>query len=631
MHYYCTYFDSNYLMKGLAMLDSLQKHGGEQQVYVICLDNLALQVMEALALPHVRALPLSLIERKYPELRVARKNRGVVEYYWTLTPVILEYLLSAVPKDAMLVYLDADLYFYSDVEPVFQEMAGASVYIHAHNFPPDWQHLSIYGKYNVGMMGFRNNAEAPVVLEWWKLRCLEYTGREIVQTPDGLSRFGDQKYLDYFQDISQGVRVAEHVGVGVAPWNVHGFTLSTGQDGAPLVDGVPVVFYHYHSFAVMAEGCVSPALAAYPLPKEALRMFVAPYVVALENALERARAVAPSFAAGFAQDAAGRGGCILVRKERRQLLGALAEKLVPLGGTWHDSFLLLPALRGAAAPAAQADTGAGLAHRLRAYAENPRLPRLLNCGCGTHWHPEWLNVDISSPHPEVMSVDLRVDWPLPDNFFDMAYHSHMLEHMSFAEGKELMRRCWRTLKPGGLMRVAVPDLEGIARGYLDQLAAARRGEAGAQHRYRWMVLELVDQLARHQTGGEMLAYLGQNPVPELDFVLQRIGAEGRALVDSLRQCPPRPSPAVTDPLQVGQFRMGGEVHRWMYDAFSLAELLRLCGFEDVRVVRADESGWHGFDSYHLDTEPDGSVRKPDSLFMEARKARLEGEASPPHA
>ena len=621
MRYYCTYFDSNYLMKGLAMLDSLQKYGGEHQVYVICLDNQALQIMEALALPHVQVLPLALIERKYPELRTAKKNRGAVEYYWTLTPVILEYLLQAVPAGDILVYLDSDLYFFSDLDPVFQEMAGASVYIHAHNFPSDWQHLDVYGKYNVGMMAFRNDAEAHVVLEWWKRRCLEYTGREIIQTEDGLSRFGDQKYLDYFQDISQSVRVAAHIGVGVAPWNVHGFALSTKQDGTPLVNGVPVIFYHNHSFAILAEGCVSPAMPAYPLPDEALRLFMAPYIVALERALERARSVVPSFTAGFLQDAAARGGCILVRKTKRDLVGAVADQLVPLGGAWGDNFLLLPAARGAAAPA---DISPELIKRLQVYEKNPHVARLLNCGCGKHWHPEWLNVDISSPNPEVMCVDLRVDWPLPDNFFDMAYHSHMLEHMSFAEGRKLMHHCWNTLKPGGLMRVAVPDLEGIAREYLAQLAAARRGEEGAEHRLRWMVLELVDQLARHQSGGEMLSYLGQNPVPELAFVLQRIGAEGRGLVNYLHQNPPPPSHAVTDPLLVGQFRMGGEVHRWMYDAFSLADMLRQCGFEDVHVVRADESSWHGFDSFHLDTEPDGSVRKPDSLFMEARKPRSEG-------
>ena len=605
------------------MRDSLQKYGGEQTVYVICLDAPTLRILEDLHLPQVRLVPLRLLEHSCPALQTAKGNRGPVEYYWTLTPVILEYLLQAVPAGEALVYLDADLYFYSDVAPVFAEMDGASVFIHAHNFPEALRHLTIHGEYNVGMMGFRHDAEGRAVLHWWKERCLEYTGREIIQTPDGLSRFGDQKYLDYFQKISQSVRVSRNMGIGVAPWNVSGLSLARAADGTPMVDGVPVVFYHYHSFAVMAEGCVSPALPSYPLPLEALRLFVPPYLAALEASLARIRSVEPQFAAGFLPETAQRGGQIIVRKERLPLLADLAGTPVPLSGDARSDFYILSLNDTENAARSAQPTDERLAQVLHTYTRFPRRPRLLNCGCGAHWHAAWLNVDIAPAHSAVLRMDLRVDWPLPNDFFDMAYHSHMLEHMSPAEGERLMRRCWRTLKPGGLMRVAVPDLEGIARNYLEQLDAARQGKAGAAQRRRWMVLELVDQLARHQSGGDMINYLRQQPVPEEDFVLQRIGAEGRGLITALRGSPQAPRAEETDPVRVGRFRLGGEIHRWMYDAFSLEELLRACGFTDVHLVRADESRWPDFDNFHLDTEPDGSVRKPDSLFMEARKPEMQ--------
>ena len=69
----------------------------------------------------------------------------------------------------------------------------------------------------------------------------------------------------------------------------------------------------------------------------------------------------------------------------------------------------------------------------------------------------------------------------------------------------------------------------------------------------------------------------------------------------------------------GRFRRGGEVHLWMYDRHSLARALRRAGFRDPRVVGAAESRIHGWADYHLDTEPDGTTYKPDSLFMEAVK------------
>ena len=63
----------------------------------------------------------------------------------------------------------------------------------------------------------------------------------------------------------------------------------------------------------------------------------------------------------------------------------------------------------------------------------------------------------------------------------------------------------------------------------------------------------------------------------------------------------------------------GERHRWMYDRFSLDCMLRQAGFAEPRVCAARESAIPEFDSYCLDVDQHGAVRKPDSLFMEACK------------
>ncbi len=74
-------------------------------------------------------------------------------------------------------------------------------------------------------------------------------------------------------------------------------------------------------------------------------------------------------------------------------------------------------------------------------------------------------------------------------------------------------------------------------------------------------------------------------------------------------------------MRVGEFRLGGEPHRWMYDRLSLARILTTAGFGNVRVICASESAIPDFALYNLDTEPDGTVYKPDSLFVEATKLR----------
>ena len=55
--------------------------------------------------------------------------------------------------------------------------------------------------------------------------------------------------------------------------------------------------------------------------------------------------------------------------------------------------------------------------------------------------------------------DLRNGVPATDNSLELIYHSHMLEHLSYVDGIEFLKECFRALKPGGKMRVLVPDLE----------------------------------------------------------------------------------------------------------------------------------------------------------------------------
>ena len=72
-------------------------------------------------------------------------------------------------------------------------------------------------------------------------------------------------------------------------------------------------------------------------------------------------------------------------------------------------------------------------------------------------------------------------------------------------------------------------------------------------------------------------------------------------------------------LQIGRFRQAGEIHQWMYDRYSLKVLMRKNGFESIVQRTAYESYVPDWAKFNLDTEPDGSVYKPNSLYMEGIK------------
>lgn len=278
----------------------------------------------------------------------------------------------------------------------------------------------------------------------------------------------------------------------------------------------------------------------------------------------------------------------------------------------------------------------------------------VNLGCGSRYHPAWTNIDIVPQGPGVIQHDLSRGIPLRGGSCSVVYHAAVLEHMRGTDALAFLLECHRVLQPGGILRVGVPDLEQLCRVYQHTLEAAIAGDEAATRDYDWIMLELYDQVVREQSGGDMLAYLRQDPLLNESFVYARIGNEGRHLVQALRQqtraCTPTGSTS-TKPflrrlrkrlsripaaakhrlqrwllgadgmraLEIGRFRLCGEVHHWMYDRYSLARLLEKAGFCDP-IVRDPRSSqipeWNGF---YLDTLPDGEVIKPDLFFMEAVK------------
>lgn len=278
------------------------------------------------------------------------------------------------------------------------------------------------------------------------------------------------------------------------------------------------------------------------------------------------------------------------------------------------------------------------------------LPRLLNLGCGGTFHPDWVNLDSSPAIPGVIRHDLRRVLPLTDGSFDAVYASHVLEHLEPDAGARLLRECHRVLRPEGTVRIVVPDLEAIARLYLESLAEAAKGDVQAAFRYDWAILELYDQSVRTVSGGAMALVLGaQLDEQAASFVEARIGHEAmqvaqegspvhrsrpgrwrRHLGAAVRALRARVAGGCAwvflgregaTALREGLFRRSGEVHQYMYDGFSLGRALERAGFRQVCRRDAGESAIPEFTRFGLEVR-DGKPRKPDSLYVEARKARV---------
>ena len=274
--------------------------------------------------------------------------------------------------------------------------------------------------------------------------------------------------------------------------------------------------------------------------------------------------------------------------------------------------------------------------------------KLLNIGCGETLHPDWENVDIVASMPGVRAHDVRRGLPYADDMFDACYCSHMLEHVTKDQARVIVGEAYRVLKKGGVARFVVPDLEQIVRLYLECLDDVASGNEQREADYDWMILELLDQTVRSSSGGEMGAYLSDPALSNKAFVVSRIGLEAeriwhrnslpkgarvRAKLQSMklswfvRQLRMELASLLVmitagsdakNAFREGLFRDSGEIHRWMYDRFSLQRLLTQAGFVGMKICSADESSVPYFNSYGLDII-DNKIRKPDSLYMEAVK------------
>ena len=245
MRHYCTYFDTQYLLRGLTLYRSLQIHAGEFVLWVLCCDEESAQTLSQLNLPNLRPIRLSEIEDFEPRLARAKADRSRVEYLWTLSPLWPLYLFANYREIEGLTYLDADLFFYASPEPIFKEVGDAPLAMFSHRYCAADKHMNINGIYNVGWISYRRNETALTCLEKWRDQCLEWCYAHTEE-----NRYGDQKYLDEWPQLYPSTHVIKYIGAGVAPWNWRNVSFGT-RNGVLLCDGVPLVFFHFHGLRIL--------------------------------------------------------------------------------------------------------------------------------------------------------------------------------------------------------------------------------------------------------------------------------------------------------------------------------------------------------------------------------------------
>ena len=208
-----THCDRNYLAKAYSLIRSLRDNSYTGVIVVICHDKDSLEKLSRLNLPQVLAYSIFQVEDEFPQLLAARSNRSQHEYFFCVTPFLIKFIMHRFDS-SLYVYLDSDLFFFSDFSSALDSNEDYVVAITPHRYKPNYKHLEIYGKYNVGLLSVRQCPDSENIIDWWATQCIKSTSINAANDV-----YGDQKYLDEFETLIRGVKSLDNLGHNVAPWN----------------------------------------------------------------------------------------------------------------------------------------------------------------------------------------------------------------------------------------------------------------------------------------------------------------------------------------------------------------------------------------------------------------------------
>ena len=268
---FTTIFNLNYLSKGIALYYSLSNNCPDFHLYIFAVDEISYKTLKEKTLSNATIISLYDVESK--ELLAVKKSRSISEYCWTCKPFIIKYSLDTFSLTNC-TYIDGDLYFYKAPLDMITNMGNNSVLITPHNYYSEYDQSAVAGIYCAAFVTFKNTADGNRLLNWWASACIKWCSSNYEE-----GKWADQKYLDSWPYMFEGVYVCKNKHAGVAPWNAINYTSQEDIEN--------IIFYHFHDLQYLSDG--SWFIGGYEIPELVLNNIYRPYTKLLKSISETIR------------------------------------------------------------------------------------------------------------------------------------------------------------------------------------------------------------------------------------------------------------------------------------------------------------------------------------------------------
>jgi hypothetical protein len=241
---FCTHFSSSYIPQGIALLLSIKKQYPDSKIWVMPLDNMTRLTLTELNIENVLILKIDDAPELFANFDYFRSVRSFAESVFSIKSQIIEYVMKKSQENEITFYLDADTFMFAPFE-LPANFNEASIFLSPHYFTP----LSIKsvnsGKYNAGLVGFRNNNFGRAAIRHWIILCKEWC----FVVPDS-GRYADQKYLEEIATKwNPEVGILEY-GNNFGTWSFAENLRVERRSQDIYIDDKKITLFHFHGLKI---------------------------------------------------------------------------------------------------------------------------------------------------------------------------------------------------------------------------------------------------------------------------------------------------------------------------------------------------------------------------------------------